>query len=198
MASKTSTKCKCKYVFIQGPKKGTVCKRNCRNDYCKEHNKKKKEYQKKYYDTNVKKSVDLVLYEKEAKIKSINNVDRVKKILTRLQLSVADLRSNISGRRALISKVRGIDISTEKLTEEDLDKKLDELYKNGKIRYAYIAKDYYVKYEGNNPESDRKKLLNEIEKKKAMIQQKNKLIEICKARIEKLETIMTNNEIVEV
>jgi hypothetical protein len=46
---------KCKHVFKQGDKKGTKCGNNCRGEFCKLHNKTKKEYEKKRYEKIVEK-----------------------------------------------------------------------------------------------------------------------------------------------
>lgn len=40
----------CRYKFVQGPKKGKLCKKPCRGQYCKNHNKNRKVYIKKYYE----------------------------------------------------------------------------------------------------------------------------------------------------
>ena len=38
----------CKHVFIQGAKKEETCEKNCRGDYCKDHNPNKQKYLKEY------------------------------------------------------------------------------------------------------------------------------------------------------
>lgn len=50
--SKTSKKngCTCKYVYVKGKKDGEICGAPSRGDFCKNHNKNRKEYNKKYFN----------------------------------------------------------------------------------------------------------------------------------------------------
>jgi len=44
---------KCKHIFVHGSKAKKRCNKNCRGEYCKDHNKNRKEYNKKLYDNKV-------------------------------------------------------------------------------------------------------------------------------------------------
>lgn len=44
---------KCKHIFQQGQKAGKRCNKNCRGEYCKDHNKHRHNYEKKRYDEKV-------------------------------------------------------------------------------------------------------------------------------------------------
>lgn len=68
MPSKTQKKITCQHVFTLGDRKGKKCGKGCRDGYCKNHKKAKKEYKTKWFQ------------EQQQKKKALLNDDAVNKI----------------------------------------------------------------------------------------------------------------------
>jgi len=62
----------CQYKFVQGSMKGKRCNKSCRGQYCKAHNRKRLQYQKKYYTKTKDKSFNEKL--KQLEIKDISTI----------------------------------------------------------------------------------------------------------------------------
>jgi hypothetical protein len=86
MASKSikeNTKNTCQHIIKRGSNKGTICGKNCRGIFCKEHNDKKINYKKNYNDIKNQQNRKKALTEK---IKNITNDDNDFPDIIKLQL----------------------------------------------------------------------------------------------------------------
>jgi hypothetical protein len=86
--SKTVKKGTCQHKFVQGTKKGKLCKKSCRGKYCKDHNKKKSIYMKKYFQEKQMKDKNFELYQKIKQIKDeedVNNLPSTEKLEEKLR-----------------------------------------------------------------------------------------------------------------
>lgn len=87
--SKTAKKSTgCQHKFVQGPKKGKKCGKGCRGKYCKDHNKKKQVYMKKYFQEKQMKDKNFELHQKLQKIKEekdVNNLPDTEKLEEKLR-----------------------------------------------------------------------------------------------------------------
>lgn len=73
--SKTQKKGQCKHKFTQGTKKGKLCKKSCRGQFCCDHNPKKSVYKAKYYQKKKELEKDYKLNQLIKKIKKTTDLD---------------------------------------------------------------------------------------------------------------------------
>jgi len=73
--SKTTRKInKCKHIYVKGAKKGKKCNVNCKNTFCKEHNKKRQEYREDY---NNKLKKDRNKQKEDSQIEKIRSIKNI-------------------------------------------------------------------------------------------------------------------------
>jgi hypothetical protein len=134
---------KCKHVFKQGDKKGKKCNAQCKGEYCKRHNTKQKEYQKKYYDENIKKPIEFITNQKIKSIESITDIRNItNNTIGRIEMKyfndyfkpIDELKNIIKGIRLYLGLVTEFDlykpfiqkmINLGELTEEELNDSIE-------------------------------------------------------------------------
>lgn len=160
---------KCKHVFEQGSRKGKKCNARCVADYCKQHNTTQKEYQKKYYEENVKKPEDYVLNKKLKKIEAVTDIRNI--TIHTIDSQNEKLCDYIEKTWDILREGRGIRIFLGELTETDLLKPdVQQLFNDGEITkeeldqttdaYQMGPDMYKTNDEKNWPENIRRKLNN--------------------------------------
>lgn len=81
----------CKYEFVQGAKKGTICQKSCRGDFCRDHKPKRKQAKAKYYREKKASEKDHEIKEAIMKIKEIKDPNDLPDIVKQ-QLRLNKLR----------------------------------------------------------------------------------------------------------
>src|SRR5690348_1615635 len=121
MVSKTQKKSTlkvCKYIYVQGKKKGKKCGRNCRGDLCKFHNKSTVERKHQYY--------------KEVKTEKDNQKTKIviKKIKNGIITDISTYRLKLgkleSNSKYLVKKLLGIYAITEQMSDSEILRKYDK------------------------------------------------------------------------
>lgn len=187
--SKTALK-KCKYVFIQGSKKGKKCNAKCKNEYCKRHNNVQLEYQKKYYAENIKLPVDKIIEQNTARISSITDIRNITfKTTERERIKandahdkVIDIAKKILGIKIFLDEISELDVyqpmiqklyNNEEISKEDFEQSKEvTLFENLPLNiYDKLDhKKFYIEYSGNKNKEHITKLKNElIDKKKVLL-----------------------------
>jgi hypothetical protein len=109
--SKTTKKLTCKHKFVQGIKKGKLCKKPCRGEFCKDHNKNKTEYLKKYYKTKKTEEKDHKLKELLKEISKANSTDKFNLEKQKLkQLKLTSDRLYLTQQKIGLKKFLGYDV----------------------------------------------------------------------------------------
>ena len=141
MSSKRNVKVnKCKHVFKQGLKSGKKCNRNCRGDYCKDHNKHREEYNKKIYDDKVIENKSDINAKAKSLLRRINKAtckeDLPEKLPLEMQFKVIEDKCRI-----VINRFRALQVLAKKITIDDI------LSKDGNLVMDKVNREinYYEK-----------------------------------------------------
>lgn len=108
---------KCRYVYLIGKKKGQKCLRSCRGTMCKEHNSKRKVYEKKYVtDVRTTKTINSA-DTREDKVNQCKDLAFLQKLLIKSQLELFKVEDVAQG---LLREIRGIRLFLGEITVEDM------------------------------------------------------------------------------
>lgn len=118
--SKTAKKVtrKCKFIMKRGPKKGKKCGKNCKNnDYCKDHNTTKKEYNKKKIQKIREVKNNNKIINKAKEIQKIEDIEVLRNTLSETMMKLENERMLL---KYIIKKIQGIKIYLGHMTLDDL------------------------------------------------------------------------------
>jgi hypothetical protein len=197
--SKTQKNGTCKHKFTQGPKKGQLCKKSCRTQFCKNHNKNKKAYLKNYYQKKKEVERDYKLNQLLKKIKGITDIDKLPE-LQKYELKLKTLQDDhffLIKKKLGVRKVIGFD---DKVIIDKLDGYInpipDHIKEEAKgnesfinwYMNAYPKKPVIFEFKGSETQAKRKlkKLEPQIELNIDKIRQYRKIIDTIKQQQDKL------------
>lgn len=120
MSSKRNVKVnKCKHVFKQGLKSGKKCNRNCRGDYCKDHNKNRKEYNKKIYDEKVIEQKSDIDAKAKALLRRINKAKCKEDLPDKTKMLIKS-KSVHDKCKVIVNRIKALKILSKEITEDDI------------------------------------------------------------------------------
>src|SRR5580693_1302556 len=134
MVSKTGKKGKkgCLHKFIQGKKKGKLCGKNCRGDFCKDHKVAKKEKKAAYYAEQKQKNTDKRIWNIKQKIKEGKYIDP--------QPYLLKLRKLDDDAQFLLSEMAGVNF----IITGVIDDKTQERFAKAREKASNVLTDEYL------------------------------------------------------
>lgn len=188
---------KCKYVYKQGQKSGKRCNKNCRGEYCKDHNKKRLDYiQQKCNVISDKRRGDkdaLLLQIRDAKdITEMPNLFNIQ-----MKLKALEQKATI-----LLQKVAAYKIVTKKAKIEDYNNKQGTTFS---VDIAKIERFYDI-WKTKDGKKGKKELTKEERTKKyeRLLNKRDKLVkdmritkEIIKEHEKKTQQFKITEEYIE-
>lgn len=160
----------CSYVFLKGKKEGEQCKRPCKGDLCGDHNKKKKEYSKKYYSKKNAKRSKITHKQKMRRLKNC-----VTDKLPSVNFCLLRKRSIEEAAKKLYMKILGVGLIANPEKYEPL---VEEKINKDKNNENIIPTLHYIEYNGAEDRAE-KKLKELLEEKETMVRRLKQAKEIC-------------------
>lgn len=198
--SKSQKQGTCKHKFVQGAKKGKLCKKPCRGKFCFSHSKKTQITKKKYYTEQKIKDEDYQLYQKIKTIKEAKTIDdlpdsiKLDEKFRNLKLKDEEILKKIIGIRIFLGYNESKYVDEENIlfekTFDDIIEELDdpedpkneeklEVLRRHLIKVMPRGKLPYFEFIGNKTKAKNKLKKLDIEK------------ELIKKKIEKIDKILS-------
>jgi len=175
---------KCKYVFKKGDKEGETCGRNCRGDFCKDHNAHRQTYSKKYYTKKNNIASKKNYKDKIRKLKRMT-VNKLRPMIY-YQLRLKKIEEEM---KLFVKTMLGLGLFLKpKMYQPKIDdalKRRDEIGRN--------LSPVYKEFTGTKEQAE-KKFTKMTEDKEVLVKRYKKYKEICEIVEQKYATYFEENK----